>query len=104
VALRPAEFFTQAIDGTRLFVEQTIIREGGPVVLLADGLVCDGFIYKYLQPHLQEHLNVAHFHYRGHGRSAAPADREQIGVPALARDLNSVRRALGDPEVILRIA
>lgn len=50
---------------------------------------------------LSEVLNVAHFHYRGHGRSGPPVDPEQIGVKALADDLDVVRRELGDPPVVL---
>jgi pimeloyl-ACP methyl ester carboxylesterase len=101
VAPRAAQFFTEAGDGTRLFVEQYTQVPGAPVALLCDGLVCDGFIYKYLTQHLQELLGVAHFHYRGHGRSQAPVDRNQIDVRALAADVNSVRHALGDPEIVL---
>ncbi len=46
-------------------------------------------------------MPVAHFHYRGHGRSGLPVDRTQIDVPALAADANAVRDQLGDPEVVL---
>jgi xylulose-5-phosphate/fructose-6-phosphate phosphoketolase len=64
-------------------------------------LVCDGYIYRYLWDDLAELLPVAHFHYRGHGRSGLPVDREQIDVVAHAADLNAVRDHLGDPEVVL---
>jgi pimeloyl-ACP methyl ester carboxylesterase len=46
-------------------------------------------------------MPVAHFHYRGHGRSGLPVDREQVDVAALAADANAVREHLGDPEVVL---
>jgi pimeloyl-ACP methyl ester carboxylesterase len=74
---------------------------GRPTAIFCDGLACDGFIWKYLWDELSEQLNVAHFHYRGHGRSGLPVDTEQIGVKALADDLDAVRRALGDPPVVL---
>jgi len=70
-------------------------------VLLCDGLVCDGYIYRYLWDDLSELLPVAHFHYRGHGRSGLPVDREQVDVPAHASDMNAVRDHLGDPDVVL---
>ncbi|MBI2392504.1 MAG: hypothetical protein HYV09_23165 [Deltaproteobacteria bacterium] len=37
-------------DGTRLFVRRRPAAEGvdGPTVILSDGIVCDGFIWKYL--------------------------------------------------------
>lgn len=70
-------------------------------MLFCDGLVCDGYIYRYLWDDLAELLPVAHFHYRGHGRSGLPVDREQVDVAAHAADLNAVRQHLGDPEVVL---
>ena len=70
-------------------------------MLFCDGLVCDGYIYRYLWDDLAELLPVAHFHYRGHGRSGLPVDREQVDVAAHAADMNSVREHLGDPEVVL---
>lgn len=88
------------MDGTRLFVH----RRPGPsetTALLSDGIVCDGFIYKYLEEDLAHRLSVAHWHYRGHGRSAPPVDDERIGVEDHAADLDAVRRHLGDPPVLL---
>ena len=70
-------------------------------MLLCDGLVCDGYIYRYLWDDLAELLPVAHFHYRGHGRSGLPVDHDQVDVPAHASDMNAVREHLGDPEVVL---
>lgn len=69
--------------------------------MLCDGLACDGFIWKYLWDELADWLDVAHFHYRGHGRSGLPVDTEQIGVHALADDVDAVRRGLGDPPIVL---
>ena len=69
--------------------------------MLCDGLVCDGYIFRYMWEELAESLRVAHFHYRGHGRSGLPVDREQIDVSDHAADLNTVREHLGDPEVVL---
>jgi pimeloyl-ACP methyl ester carboxylesterase len=76
---------------------------GSPTLtaILSDGIVCDGFIYKYLWEDLASWVNVAHWHYRGHGRSALPADPQQIDVAAHASDLDAVRRQLGDPPVVL---
>ncbi len=81
-------------SGSTDCVEQT-------TAVLCDGLVCDGFIYKYLWDDLAQWMPVVHFHYRGHGRSEAPRDRELIDVSALAGDLQSVRGHVGDPPVVL---
>lgn len=98
------ESFALARDGTRLYVRQHATAAGAkpaPTALLCDGLVCDGYIYRYIWDELAELLPVAHFHYRGHGRSGMPIDREQVGVVAHGSDMNAVRDHLGDPEVVL---
>ncbi len=98
----PRAFESQArgLDGTRIYFR----RQRGPselTALLCDGIACDGFIWKYLWDELADRLTVAHFHYRGHGRSGAPADPERIGVVAHAEDADAVRSSLGDPPVVL---
>lgn len=103
---RPAELpatleaFAEGPDGTRLYVRR---RAGAPdvVFLLCDGIVCDGYIYKYLWDDLLAYGGVAHWNYRGHGRSGLPVDASRIGVVDHARDLDAVRHKLGDPEVVL---
>ncbi|MEP7050947.1 MAG: alpha/beta hydrolase [Pseudomonadota bacterium] len=104
-----SESFARGADGTRLYLHRLnpprssdrVAGPGGLTAILCDGLACDGFIWKYLGEELSEQLDVAHFHYRGHGRSGPPVDPEQIGVKALAADLDVVRHALGDPPVVL---
>jgi pimeloyl-ACP methyl ester carboxylesterase len=97
---RADEAHVLADDGTPIYAR----RAAGPrpiTALFCDGIACDGFVWKYLWGELREELSVAHFHYRGHGRSGAPRDPERIDVSAHASDANAVRRALGDPEVVL---
>lgn len=69
--------------------------------ILCDGICCDGFIYKYLWDDLSRTVSVAHWNYRGHGRSEQPRDNDAVDVVAHAADLDAVRRALGDPPVVL---
>lgn len=90
--------FATAGDGTRLFWGE---RGGGPAILLNDGIGCDGFAWKYLQPHLAETHRVVHWHYRAHGRSGLPVDPARIDVPAHARDALSVLDALEIDEAVL---
>ena len=100
-----SEGFARGADGTRLYFHRQAgpQRVGAPslTALLCDGLACDGFIWKYLWGELAERMDVAHSHYRGHGRSGLPVDTDQIGVKALADDVDAVRRELGDPPVVL---
>jgi pimeloyl-ACP methyl ester carboxylesterase len=69
--------------------------------ILSDGILCDGFIWKYLWDELSPLVPLAHWHYRGHGRSAPPADPERIDIAAHAEDLGCVRRHVGDPPCVL---
>lgn len=69
--------------------------------IFSDGVLCDGFIWKYLWENLARVVPLAHWHYRGHGRSAAPVDPERVSVASLADDLGQVRRHLGDPPCVL---
>jgi pimeloyl-ACP methyl ester carboxylesterase len=94
------ESFASGPDGTRIYVRS----RSGPsrtTVFLTDGICCDGFIYKYLWNDLARVASVAHWNYRGHGRSANPVDPELIGVDAHVADLDAVRRHVGDPPAVL---
>jgi pimeloyl-ACP methyl ester carboxylesterase len=97
-----------AEDGTRLFLRSMLARRApepeGRARLRAffcDGILCDGFIWKYLWDEVAEHSDVAHWHYRGHGRSGAPVDPDRIDIAQHARDLMAVRRHVGDPPCVL---
>jgi pimeloyl-ACP methyl ester carboxylesterase len=94
-----------AEDGTRLFVRtmpaRTRTGASGVRVLFCDGILCDGFIWKYLWNDVAGAADVAHWHYRGHGRSGAPVDPTRIDISAHATDLMSVRRFLGDPPCVI---
>lgn len=68
---------------------------GDPPVVLADGLGCDGFIWKYLAPALAKQHRVIRFNYRGHGRSTLPTDPSAIGIEASADDIARVLDAAG---------
>jgi pimeloyl-ACP methyl ester carboxylesterase len=69
--------------------------------ILCDGILCDGFIWKYIWDDLAGVLRLVHWHYRGHGRSATPADPERVDIAAHADDLDCVRRHVGDPSCVL---
>jgi len=96
----------EAEDGTRLFVRTMPARDRanklGVSVVFCDGILCDGFIWKYLWQELAEICDVTHWHYRGHGRSATPVDKARIDIAAHATDLKSVRDAhVGDRPCIV---
>jgi pimeloyl-ACP methyl ester carboxylesterase len=95
-----SETFVRAPDGTRLYVRE---REGGSGVttILCDGIACDGFIWRFLVDDLRPVSRVVHWNYRGHGRSAAPADPAQIDMKAFVADLRTVREAVASGPVVL---
>jgi pimeloyl-ACP methyl ester carboxylesterase len=104
--------FATATDGTRLFygVRGPRKAEGSddpraqahrPTFVLCDGIGCDGFAWKYLQPHLAEEHRVVHWHYRAHGRSGLPVDPARVDLPAHARDLVAVMDAAEVDRAIL---
>jgi pimeloyl-ACP methyl ester carboxylesterase len=68
---------------------------------LSDGVLCDGFIWKYVWDELAPIVPLVHWHYRGHGRSQAPVDPNRIDISAHAQDLECVRRHVGDPPCVL---
>ncbi|HEY4122710.1 MAG TPA: alpha/beta hydrolase, partial [Byssovorax sp.] len=96
--------FARGRDGTRIFVRRRDPERGAasaPTAILCDGIACDGFIWRYLWHDLARILPVAHWHYRGHGRSAKPADPRAITFEEHVHDLDAVRRTIGDPDVVL---
>jgi pimeloyl-ACP methyl ester carboxylesterase len=95
--------FAAGRDGTRIYVRDREGPAGGAPVtaILCDGIACDGFIWKYLWDDLARLVRVAHWNYRGHGRSAHPVDPAAVDVSDHASDLDAVRRALGDGDVVL---
>jgi pimeloyl-ACP methyl ester carboxylesterase len=96
----PQATFAVGPDGTRLFVRSR--RGPGDVwLVLSDGIACDGFVWKYLWDDLENVASVAHWNYRGHGRSSPPTDPARIELVDHARDLDAVRESIGDPPVVL---
>ena len=98
------ESFAIGCDGTRLYVRRRpgpAGAEDAPTVVLCDGVLCDGFVWKYLWDDLAALGPVAHWHYRGHGRSGAPHDPARVEMTDFAADLDAVRHHLGDPPVVL---
>ncbi len=91
--------FFSAADGTSLFYE--VRGEGSPPLILCDGLGCAGFIWKRMWPMLSAHHEVVHWHYRGHGISAAPAVPSHIGVDYTCDDLARLMDFLKLPHAVL---
>lgn len=85
-----------ASDGTKLFFG---IRGSGPPLVLLDGIGCDGWAFKHIQPALAHRYRTVHCHYRGHGRSGSPVDPSRIAITDLRDDVLSVLDCLQIKEV-----
>lgn len=90
-----AERWVEADDGTRLYYSVSGADDAPVDILLCDGIGCDGFIWVYLRPYLEELGRVIHLHMRGHGRSEEPRDPTRVTIPDLARDWEVVRAVEG---------
>jgi pimeloyl-ACP methyl ester carboxylesterase len=55
-------------------------------MLLCDGLLCEGHIWKYLVPAFERTWECIHWHYPGHGRSEDPPLYSDLSPTRLADD------------------
>jgi pimeloyl-ACP methyl ester carboxylesterase len=69
--------------------------------IFCDGILCEGFIWKYLWEDVAALAPVVHWNYRGHGRSSPPKDPDRIDIAAHAADLMAVREHVGNPPCVL---
>jgi pimeloyl-ACP methyl ester carboxylesterase len=90
-----------ANGGTRVDGEAGHEAVAGTTGILCDGLVCDGYIWKYLWDDLAEDARLVHWNYRGHGRSSLPCDPARIDIASHASDLDGIRKHVGGGSVVL---
>jgi pimeloyl-ACP methyl ester carboxylesterase len=79
-------------DGTALFYRRA---GAGLPVLLCDGLLCEGHVWKYLFSELARDHELVHWNYPGHGRSADPLPWSNLSVERLADDAATVMEDAG---------
>ena len=97
------ERWVSADDGTLLYYSVSGQLDAPIDILLCDGIGCDGFIWVYLRPYLEELGRVIHLHMRGHGRSEEPRDPLRVRIPDIARDWEVVRAAEGGARPVVAI-
>jgi pimeloyl-ACP methyl ester carboxylesterase len=81
---KTVESFDGTTSGYRL------IGSGEPTLALCDGVGCDGYVWKYLIPHLENKCRMVHYNYRGHGKSDPPENLENLGIEECVEDLKAV--------------
>src|SRR2546428_14103106 len=92
--------FADASDGTR--IHWSAVGRGSPALVCCDGIGCDGFAWKYLVRDFAPRHRILRWHYRGHGSSGLPKDRERVRFDDLCGDLSAGLGATGTiPAVFL---
>lgn len=69
--------------------------ENGPVLILNDGIGCNGFAWPHLMDHFAHSMRILRWHYRGHGRSTSPEDPDTLTLERSTADLLELHEALG---------
>ncbi|MBW3657716.1 MAG: alpha/beta hydrolase [Actinobacteria bacterium] len=72
-----------------------------PAVVLCNGIACDDGYWSRVWPQLAADHRVVRWHYRGHGRSDPPANREEVYVSSIVRDLEAVAAAADVERAVL---
>jgi len=93
-------FDATSADGTPIHGYVTGRGDALPLVC-CDGLGCDGYIWKYLVAAFAPTRRIVRFHYRGHGRSGAPAAIDRFSLESLGDDLESVLDTAGLGRAVL---
>lgn len=109
--MKEVGYAVAAGDGTPIFYERTRAGDSADarsraasatdVIVLSDGIGCDGYVWKYLARDLDPRFELLHWHYPGHGRSPAPASRDRLGIADLADNLACVLDDAGVDRAIL---
>jgi pimeloyl-ACP methyl ester carboxylesterase len=89
--------FAVGQDGTPIYYRlgRPRGRVAGPAVVFSDGIGCDGYAWKYLEPDLRRDRAIVHWHYRGHGKTPLPRDPARVTIADCADDLAAVLDAAG---------
>jgi len=83
----------ESFDGTK--IRYTSRGEGLPM-MFADGIGCDGYVWKYTWQQFGENCRMVHSHYRGHASSDLPKNTNNLSITDICEDLV---RVLDDDEV-----
>lgn len=94
------EHLISTVDGTVLYYERIGAGPGRPLVL-CDGLVCDGHIWKYFIPAFSQDFEIIHGHYPGHGRSSEPPRFADVSPSRLADDVSAIAKHAALKDVVI---
>ncbi|HCU26032.1 MAG TPA: hypothetical protein DF383_13525 [Deltaproteobacteria bacterium] len=89
--VRLREGFAASFDSTPIYFKSVGI--GYPIVL-CNGMGVSTFFWKYFEQAFKHDFQVITWDYRGHGRSGAPKNPENINVHSLVEDCKAVLNEL----------
>ncbi|OVE81317.1 hypothetical protein BVY03_03795 [bacterium K02(2017)] len=85
------EGFAKSYDGTKIWYQS--VGKGKPIIF-CNGLGCSTFYWKHVHTHYSKTHQSIIFDWRGHGRSEAPKNPNNISIDALTHDLHAVVKEL----------
>ena len=92
------EGFAKGLHGTKIWYQS---RGSGLPIVFCNGLGCSTFYWKHIAPHFEKKAQVIQFDWRAHGNSTHPKDPSKMTIDGLAKDLNSVLKALKIQKAVL---
>jgi len=81
-----------SFDGTPIYYE---VRGDGPPIVLCYGIACLINHWTHQIRYFSHNYQTIVFDYRGHHRTPEPADRDNLTIDAIARDLKGLLEHLG---------
>jgi len=93
------EGYVPSIEGTPLYFK--VVGAGEPAILLCDGVGCAGYAWRYFVDYFRDRHRIAHWHYRGHGRSGKPRDLSRLEIADHADDAVRVLAEVGAKQAVL---
>jgi len=81
-----------SFDGTPIYYE---VRGSGPPIVLCYGIACLTNHWTHQLRYFSHNYQTIVFDYRGHHRTPEPADRDNLSIDAIARDIKGLLDHLG---------
>ncbi len=90
-AIKKKTGYVKSFDGTRIYYE---VRGEGLPIVMAYGIGCLTNHWHHQIRHFSKHYKTVVFDYRAHHKSEIPKDLDNIGLTALAKDIQYLVKEL----------
>ncbi|MBN2694854.1 alpha/beta hydrolase [bacterium] len=82
------EKLIKSFDGEEIWYRA--IGDGDKTLILADGIACSGYVWKYIIPFFEKKFRIIHLNYRGHGETPIPKNIDSVTVENVVKDFFAV--------------